>query len=596
MELFVRRVNIVVGQACGRPLLIACIILPELTMFAEPTNRTLWLAAFSSTVFLLCLLAPFSFSQSNNLPSQSLGQISGHVYRSDTGEPIPKAQVQLLGTDDDTAKAASQRIARTGADGGFVFADLPAGNYQIGAWHNGYSSWNSENREEDQEENSPHTFSLRPGSRIEDVALRLYPAGVISGQVVDEDQDPVPGLGVMALRVNWVEGGHRQILAARQTVTDDLGNYRMPDLPPGAYYVRAGGLMNRTMEQVGLKEGPAGRVQYQNTFYPGTESLSEAQAVNVRPLAETGDTRFTVPAERTFKLRGKVISGAGLDRKRVGEIECKRPEDAGYNFGSGEDSANVEADGSFEFQGLAPGEYTLAAIAVDKGVRSELGFASIRVRDGDVRADVELGRAALVRGTIDAPAGVSLSGKQIALQTFGPGFYLLHLSSDLAANRQFEIKNIPPGDFTFSICCGDTSVYVKKAACNGGDYAGREFKLSVDSRLDCEVAVAADTGTIQGTVTSHDDPASRVMVVAVPSSSELRKISRYTLSAQTDSTGRFKIAYAIPADYILFAVPRSAGHAYFDPEFADRVNNAEKVRIDAGRSETVNLKLSEISK
>ncbi len=565
-------------------------------MFAEPTNRTLWLSACSSTIFLLFLLASFCFSQSENSPKQSLGQISGHVYRSDTGEPIPKTQVQLLCTDNATAKAAGTRIVRTGADGAFVFADLPAGNYQIDAWHNGYSAWNAAEREEDGSENRPHTLSLRPGQRIEGIAVRLYPAGVISGQVVDEDQDPVPGLEVMALRVDWVEGGNRQIQAARQAVTDDLGNYRMPDLPPGAYYVRAGGLMNRTMEQVGLKESPAGREQYQNTFFPGTSSISEAQAVNVGPLVETRDTRFTVPAERTFKLRGKVISGAGLDRKRIEEIECKRPEDAGYNFGSGENSANVEADGSFEFRGLPPSEYTLAAVAVDKGVRSELGFASVRVTDGDVRADVELGRAALVRGTIEAPAGLSLSGKQLALQTFGPGFYLLHLSSDLGTSPQFEIKDIPPGDFSFSICCGDRSIYVKKAVCDGRDYAGREFKLSVDSRLDCDVALAADTGTIQGKVTAHDDPAPRVMVVAVPASSELRRISRYTLSAQTDSAGRFKIAYAIPADYILFAVPPSADHAYFNPDFPDHVNNPEKVRIDAGRSETVDLKLSETNK
>jgi hypothetical protein len=564
-------------------------------MFVEPAGHTLWLSACSKTIFFLCLLAPFCFSQSKDLSNQSLGTISGHVYRSDTGEPIPKAQVQLLVTDDDTAKKAGQRIVRTGPDGSFAFADLPAGNYQIGAWHSGYSAWNAAARG-DGSENSPHTFSLRPGQRMEDVAVRLYPAGVISGQVVDEDQDPVTGLEVMALRVNWVEGGNRQILAARQTVTDDLGNYRMPDLPPGAYYVRAGGLMNRTMEQVGLKDGPAGRVQYQNTFFPGTSSISEALAVNVAPLAETRNTRFTVATERTFPLRGKVISGAGLDRKRVEEIECKRPEDVGYNFGSGEDSANVEADGSFEFQGLAPGEYTLAAIAVDKGVRSELGFASVHVTDGDVRADIELGRAALVRGTIESPAGVSLSGKQIALQTFGPGFFLLHLSSDLGTSPHFEVTDIPPGDFTFSICCGDNSVYVKKAVCDGRDYARHEFKLSVDSRLECDVALASDTGTIQGKVTLHDDPASRVMVVAVPASGELRRFSRYTLSAQTDRTGRFKIAYAIPADYILFAVPHSADHSYFDPDFADRANNAEKVTVDAGRSETVNLKLSEVNK
>jgi hypothetical protein len=561
-------------------------------MFPECAKPSFGFAPYIGAILLTSCLATFCFAQSNEISKGSLGQISGHVYRADNGEPIPKAQVQLFGTDDETTKAAGQRIARTGPDGAFLFADLPAGNYHISASHNGYSSWNPAARDDDSE-NRAHTLSLRPGQKTEDVAVHLYPAGVISGQVVDEDQDPVVGLEVWVLRVDWVAGGQRRIQAAGRTVTDDLGNYRMADLAPGGYYVRAGGLMNHPMEQVGLKESPAGLVQYQNTFFPGAGSISEAQAVNVGSLTETRDVRFIVPAIRTFKLRGKVVSGAGLDRKRVQEIRCKRPEDVGYNFSSGNDSANVEADGSFEISGLPPGDYTLAAIGVDRGVETELGFASVRITDGDARADIELGRAALVRGTVDVPRGVTLSGRRITLQAFGPGFYLLHSSSELGANRQFEITNIPPGDFTFSISGGDKSVYVKKAVCGGRDYAAREFKLSVDSRLDCDVTLAADTGTISGRVTAHDDPAARVVVVAVPASSELRKVSRYTLSSETDSAGRFKIADVIPADYIAFAVPSNADHAYFDPAFADRVNSAEKVTIDAGASETVNLKLSE---
>ena len=565
-------------------------------MFPGYAKRSLRCAAYITTAFLICLFASFCLGQTKDLANQHFGQISGHVYRADNGEPIPKAQVQLFGTDDDTTKAAGQRMVRTGADGAFLFADLPAGNYQIHAWHNGYASWNPAEGDEGQSEIRARTFSLRPGQKIEEVAVRLYPAGVISGQVLDEDQDPVPGLQVFALRTIWVRGGQRQIQLARQTFTDDLGDYRMADLSPGSYYVRAGGLMNRPMEQVGLKESPAGRVQYQNTFFPGAGSLTEAQAVNVGPLAETRDVRFIVPPEKTFKLGGKVLSGAGLERKRVQEVRCKRPDDTGYNFSNGEDSANVEADGSFEFRGLSPGEYTLTAVAVDNGIESEPGFASVHIADGDARADVALGQAAVVHGTIEAPQGVSLSGKRITLWTFGPGFYLLHQSSELGANRHFEIKDIPPGDFTFSVSGGDESVYVKKALCDGQDYAGREFKLSIDSRLDCDVTLAADTGTIQGKVMAHDDPAARVVVAAVPASSEQRKVPRYTLTSRTDNAGRFKIADVIPAHYIVFAVSPSADHSYFDPDFADRLNNAENVTIDPGSSESVSLKLSESKK
>jgi hypothetical protein len=559
----------------------------------------LLLASRSASRFLLIgFMAAVCLAQSKEMasPKPLLGQMSGHVYRTDTGEPIPKAQVALSPTDEDTAKATEQRIVRTGVDGTFTFTDLPAGNYHLEAWHNGYSefSWLQIDRDQDTAGHSDISISLKPGQTIENFVLHLYPAGVISGQVLDEDQDPVPGLEVFALRINFVKGGQKQILAAARAVTDDLGNYRMPDLSPGSYYVRAGGLMSHPMEQIGLKQGPAGRVQYQNTFYPGTPILTEAQTVHVGPTAEARDIRFTVPAERTFTVHGKVLPGAAPGRKQVGEVECKSPDDVGYNFSSGRNTAAVEADGSFKIPGLPPGDYTLTATATNNGVRADLGFATLHISDSDVRADIEIGHAAEVSGTVDAPPEVSLRGKRISLAIFGPGFYLLYQSSELDQTGRFDIKNIPPGDFTISLSDwgGDESVYMKKAVCGGRDYAARELTLTVDSKLDCDVALARDTSMVHGQVTSADNIVPGVLVVMIPTSKELRRVPRYTLTSQTNAAGQYKIAGVIPGNYLLFAVQKSSDHSYFDPGFADRnTTTSEGVTINPGTAQTVDLKL-----
>jgi hypothetical protein len=92
-------------------------------------------------------------------------------------------------------------------------------------------------------------------------------------------------------------------------------------------------VIHSPMQEMSVKAGPAGPVQYQNTFYPGTSSLSEAQAVHVGPLTEVRDTRFTVPAERTFTVRGKVLPLAAPPPKGSVEVECTSPNDIGYNFG-----------------------------------------------------------------------------------------------------------------------------------------------------------------------------------------------------------------------------------------------------------------------
>lgn len=521
-----------------------------------------------------------------------MGQVLGHVYRADTGEPIPKTQVSLLPADDATMKVAEERTVRTGPDGAFIFTDIPGGNYEIETRHNGYSEFDgSLDFEPANVERTNRKVALKPGQTLQDIALHLYPAGIISGQIVDEDQDPIAGLPVMALRIDFKKGGHRSIVAAAQTITDDLGNYRMPDIAPGSYLVRAGGLMQSPMREISLKAGPAGRVQYQNTFYPGASSLSEAQAVRVGPLAETRDTRFIVPDERTFTLRGKVLGT--VPAKSTVDLDCTTADDIGYNFGNGQ-SAQADPDGSFRISGLHPGDYTLAANATNQGMRSDLGFASIHVSDADVRADVEVGHSAEVHGKVEAPTDVNLRGQKIQLEIFGPGFYLLHQSEELDRTGRFQIKTIPPGVFTFSLSGSDESVYVKKAVCNGNDYSAREFTLTAESKLDCDVMLAHDTGAVRGKVTSSDKPMARAVVVMIPASEELRKVPRYTLTARTDAGGNYKLAAVIPADYLLFAVPSSPDHAYFDLNFVVRNTlNSERLTVDPGTAHTVDLKLSD---
>jgi hypothetical protein len=571
----------------------------------SPKSRPVWFLASRAALplFGLVFFTALSLAQSKDdhsmaRPKTALGQVSGHVYRADTGEPIPKTQVSLLPTDEATAKATEQRVVRTEPDGAFSFTDVPGGNYDIGTWHNGYSEYSgSLDPDSSDREVRNRKVALKPGQTIQNIVLHLYPAGIISGQVLDEDQDPVPGLQVFAMRIDFKKGGQRNILLASQTITDDLGNYRLPDLSPGSYFVRAGGLMHRPMQEMqemSVKEGPAGRVQYQTTFYPGASSLSEAQAVLVGPLIETRDTRFVAPAERTFTVRGKILPGAAPPPKGSVEVECASPDDIGYNFGNGSSDA-VDPDGSFKISGLHPGDYTLTATATDQGISSDLGFASIHISDADVHADVEIGHAAEVYGTVQAPPEVPLRGKRIQLAIFGPGFYLLHQSSELDRTGHFDIKTIPPGVFTFSLSASerDESIYVKKAVCDGHDYATREFTLTAESRLDCDVTLARDTSTVHGKVTNSDNPVAGAVVVMIPASPELRKVSRYTFTSKTDAAGQYKLAAVIPTDYLLFAVPSSPDHAYFDPTFIDRNTlNSESVTVSPGTAQIVDLKLS----
>lgn len=545
------------------------------------------------TVLLLTPVAlPVAQTTDSAQPSKSmLGQISGRVCRSDTGESIPKAEVELYPADPDTAKAAgAERIVRTSPDGTFVFPDLPAGTFGISVWRNGFS-------EVAVHDDEGQFVTLRPGQRVDSLTLRLRPTGVIAGQVSDEDREAVQGLGVMALRIKFRPGGQKQVSAAGQTVTDDLGNFHLANLRPGSYYVSAGGLIEHPMGTTGLKQSPAGGMQYRNTFYPGTPALDEAQIVKVGPEATTNDIRFTVPTERNLAITGKVISADARPALKDAEVSCERVDAAGYTFGPVGDNVPLESDHSFKCSSLGPGDYRLKVKTTDAGVEHELGFASVRVVDSNVNADIEIGRAAEVRGSVEMPTGFSPAGIRITLETFWSGFHLLHQAPGIDAGGRFVITNIPPGEFTFTVsdAHGEESVYVKKAVCGGRDYGSRELTLTVDTVLGCDVTLANDTGTIQGKVTDGEKPARGRVVALIPESKELRRIPRYTLTARTNDSGQYKIAGIIPGEYLLFAIQPSADDSYFDIDFPEsHAGIAEHIKVDPSTTQAVNLKSSKV--
>jgi protocatechuate 3,4-dioxygenase beta subunit len=81
-------------------------------------------------------------------------------------------------------------------------------------------------------------ITVAAGEAVKDVEIKFRPAGAITGRVLNEDGEPMANVTVQAMRYAYI-GGKRRLNPEGQAQTNDLGEYRIFNLLPKKYYVRA---------------------------------------------------------------------------------------------------------------------------------------------------------------------------------------------------------------------------------------------------------------------------------------------------------------------------------------------------------------------
>lgn len=560
-----------------------------------------YIVAGRATAILCALLCCGAMAQ-RVAPDHAPGIISGHVYRADTGEPIAKAIVML---EPEPENSTDMQFSKTDLSGNYTFPRVEPGEYNVKAEHTGFLSAEYDDEGQDGEGKSVVVDS---GRTLDKIDLRLVAASVISGTVVDEDNQPIKGLQVSALEPHFQPGGDVDFESDEGVVavTDYLGHFRLSGLEAGSYIV----LVSGDVEGDNLGRGTGVRViKYGEIYYPNSSTLSAAQRTRVSPGVEIRDINFVLTAQlQTYTVSG-TVSNIIPNIARPPSLEIRRsgknPSDVWGRVGD----ADVKPDGSFVISRVPAGEYLMTVNQWQTVVPKSRfepstsvvarGTASVRVLDQDVKVNIMMERPGEVRGTVTWEA--QAPPKDLQLETVylrfaeGPDERVGGAVARIDQDGGFDVRSVLPGRYRFAIFAqGAAPYYLNQVICSGEDYTRRLLTVESGAAInDCTLTLAHDTGVISGLVLDGDKPVRGFEVVAIPESASLRRLEPCTKSAlmATNSKGQFKIAGLIPGDYLVFAVPSDPEHGYYALDFADRnASSAERVTVKSGESKTVNLR------
>jgi hypothetical protein len=264
----------------------------------------------------------------------------------------------------------------TDSQGRFVYTNLPQGQYLATLERPGYSV-----------QTFARTLDLAAGAQIADFNFRLWKLNSVLGTVRDDGGDPVVGVDVIAFRRSVTSGRPAVLTVSARSRTDDRGQYRIPNLPAGQYFICActrdvipfdGQLLTTLAARpldllsVARRAAVAGADAatldntlrtYAPTFYPNTPLASRAERVSL----EKGETRtgvdITAVTVRAVRVSGQIIgappstiSANSLRLIPTGDI----PEAVAITQVP---PILVQPDGRFDFGGVPPGTYTLDVLA-----------------------------------------------------------------------------------------------------------------------------------------------------------------------------------------------------------------------------------------
>lgn len=538
------------------------------------------------------------------------GSIKGRVL-GDDGQPLANIPVMAIPFGRNAARRPGQFQAPqqmvmpaqtvTDDEGNFEFINLTPASYAISASAPGYVAPTPE--DSDEEENRSGLYRLGEVANIS-----LVKGGVITGKVVNANNEPLTGVNVSVIRVGNLNGEPDELSVVRGQArgwrTDDRGVYRIYGLIPGTYIVQAGIVQTGQGRPGGNQLSPYSHDA--PTYYPSS-ARDAAIPLPVPVGAEVSGIDIRYRADKGRSVGGKVIVAQTKTTAQT-PIQPRRAN----NFAATEIRLNVagtdsvvattiQPDGQasgFAFYAIPDGEYEISARRFGAAGESDSVSESrhVSVQGADV-AGIQLsltplallsGKVLLEKAAANSPATCHSPRRSFAeeiLLTVQREETTTAAITNRRANLPRSIAPLTGGDFTFrNLEAGrwrlqtrlpNENWYVRyiQSATPNAVAASRKPQAATaatpniarngavlksgDKLTGITVTIAEGAAGLKGTVSAKG----KQQIHLIPAEKEnADDVLRYS---QTNITGEgtFQFKNIAPGRYLLLATPVKAGTA-----------------------------------
>lgn len=562
-------------------------------------------------------------------PGVGTASISGIVVTDDPdARPLRRVRVFVNNPDEEIARTTISDDAGT-----FRFEGLPAGRYLIGGAKEAYVTTNYGAVRP----GGPGTaVVIADGVARSDITLPLLRGAVITGTLLDPDGQPIPGVGMRALRYAYTANGERRLTAVNTTmashVTDDRGVYRIYGLPPGEYTIAAPAIpslstgdqilmmtesdVRRALDEVRQSSRqqpgsaadaastiPGGAddsraVGYATVFYPGTPVPSQSVVIPLGRAEERTGVDFQLQYVPMSTIRGSVIAPSNMMPSMLTIHLIATDEVILSDINSEARRTSVTAKGEFSFVNVPPGSYTIVAKAAQSASSFFWATADV-VADGQSEPQVSLsmqqGLAVSGRVAFDGRSAIPnvsrlrvflvplLSGAQVSLAS---------APARVDSNGRFSIIGVVAGKYRLQAAIDGPSRWMLSSSIVSGHDAvdvPMEVRQSVDGAI---VTFSDRPAELSGTVReSSGQPVTAATVILFPADRTLwTPKSRRIHAEQSATDGTFHLRQLPAGEYYITAVGDVDEYEWYDAAFLDRlVTSSAKTTIAEGEKKAVEV-------